>query len=111
MKNSEILLFLGKNGIKIANHEEVCMKLLKSRKKLLCIYATCNDKPIAIFYSKASSRILKKEFEILDTLVSKLESLKHSIIDKKVYIYASSICSKALKIADETNWKALHVSM
>lgn len=109
MKNSEIIEFLNKNGYRLTHWEEVPMRLLKSRKKLVCIYGTCKNKPIAIFLNLGKSRVLTKDIQSLQELFNQVEKLKNITIQNRIYLYNSPICSKALSRLEEL--KVLHVSL
>lgn len=98
---------LKKEGFFVQKAENLPLSLLKTRKKIE-IY-TQDDK--ILFITLMKSRILKKEFEIYETLARKVSALKGKKFTSKILLHSAPICSKSLAYANENNWKALNVSL
>lgn len=111
MLKEEVFDVLQKNGFFYDTLESVSTKELKSRKKIECFFGLQKDEYFVLFCSTARSRVLKGEFEKLETLSTSMASLKNVKLQNKIYCSSAPFCSKALQYAQDLGWRVFHVPL
>lgn len=111
MLKEEVCDVLQKNEFLYETFESVSIKELKSRKKIECFFGLYEDEYFALFYSTTKSRVLRGEFEKLETLSTSMANLKNVKLQNKIYCSSAPFCSKALQYAQDLGWRVFHVPL
>lgn len=86
--------------------EEVSVKNLNSRKKILIYVATSVSKEYyAIFIINSKSRFIRKNAEELMMLLESLISFKGHNFKRKELLISGPLCSKAKKFLEDDKWR------
>ena len=92
--------------------EPIALSELGSKKRLECYLGVDSTKHYnVIFVNPGKTRILQKDFEQLEALVERLETLKGHRILKRLLFSQAPVCSKAITRYQQEGWKVWHVSV
>lgn len=92
--------------------EPIALTSLGSRKKLECYLGVDDTKHYnVIFVNPGKTRVLQKDFEQIQELVTRLETLKGHRILKRILFSNAPVCSKAIARYKKEGWKVWHVSV
>lgn len=104
--------YLVKHRLLFERFEPVSLTSLGSRKKLECYIGVDNTKHYnVVFVNPGKTRVLQKDLEQIQELVSRLESLRGHRILKRILFSNAPVCSKAKLRYEKEGWKIWHVSV
>lgn len=109
MKNTKIDTLLQEGKIDATHINAVDLVALKIRKKVAIFSCEIKEEEALVVFSNAKSRILSKQIDALDDILAKVSKHLGKNAKQKILFYVAPICSKALKYAQNNNWRLLHV--